>query len=336
MQGILRTNREETDESGDKFSESRNSVKNYTLARKGKFSLKSIRSSSLTSVRSSELSCTDSTHSCALSNAFSSQRSFSIKTLRDGIADEAHSLSKFSDHTISGLIDDNSDFRSAVEIFLCDDVNANFAGQLDAWRSKINHVEQKRFMSKQRKGEYLDMILNHRIRVAHDLASALKCLHDNKIIFRDVRPENIGFDFEGNVKLFNFNNYEKQLSEKDKVGVDQYRNTRLEIPPRYQAPEVYYGKPYGYSADSYSFGLLLWQIISFRVPYSCHDDASPQWSIIYEDQLRPMINNDWPRHMKVLMNGCWDEKPSYRLGFSTICSIFDRYFASQEGILRNG
>lgn len=43
-----------------------------------------------------------------------------------------------------------------------------------------------------------------RIEVAQQLAQAMQYLHQHNIIYRDLKPDNIGFDEENNQKLFDF------------------------------------------------------------------------------------------------------------------------------------
>jgi serine/threonine protein kinase len=52
--------------------------------------------------------------------------------------------------------------------------------------------------------EELNILMRDRLLVAYDLASAFRYLHENKLVYRDIKPENIGFDVRGDVKLFDF------------------------------------------------------------------------------------------------------------------------------------
>lgn len=55
-----------------------------------------------------------------------------------------------------------------------------------------------------RKGKRQTAFWLERITVAHDLSCALKYLHGLKIVYRDLKPDNIGFDVRGDVKIFDF------------------------------------------------------------------------------------------------------------------------------------
>lgn len=46
--------------------------------------------------------------------------------------------------------------------------------------------------------------LAERLLVAHDVGSAVGFLHSNRVIYRDIKPDNIGFDIRGDVKIFDF------------------------------------------------------------------------------------------------------------------------------------
>ncbi len=50
----------------------------------------------------------------------------------------------------------------------------------------------------------LQAIFLQRLQVACNICVAIRHLHQLKIVFRDLKPDNVGFDFEGQVKLFDF------------------------------------------------------------------------------------------------------------------------------------
>jgi serine/threonine protein kinase len=62
-----------------------------------------------------------------------------------------------------------------------------------------------------------------RIAAAYDIASGLFYLHSNNIVFRDLKPANIGFDCHDQLKLFDFG-LAKELKDKDLRDDGTYRN----------------------------------------------------------------------------------------------------------------
>ena len=58
----------------------------------------------------------------------------------------------------------------------------------------------------------------------------------DRILFRDLKPDNVGFDIRGDAKIFDFG-LAKELHPQDKVGADQFRLSGVTGSRRYMAPE---------------------------------------------------------------------------------------------------
>lgn len=114
----------------------------------------------------------------------------------------------------------------------------------------------------------------------------------NSIIYRDVKPDNIGFDVRGEIKVFDFDMglaKELQDSERNKDGT--YNLTGFTGSIRYMAPEVAKSQPYNLSADVYSYGMLLWHVFaneprSSRIPARCTTSLS-----FTRATVRPLIRS---------------------------------------------
>ena len=71
-----------------------------------------------------------------------------------------------------------------------------------------------------------------RISVAYNLACALSYLHERDIIFRDLKPDNCGFDLQDQLKLFDFG-LAKELKESDRIEGGLYKLTGMTGAMRY-------------------------------------------------------------------------------------------------------
>lgn len=54
------------------------------------------------------------------------------------------------------------------------------------------------------KGKKKKKVWCDRLVVVYDLSTALEYLHNKKVMYRDLKPDNIGFDVRGDVKIFDF------------------------------------------------------------------------------------------------------------------------------------
>ena len=105
-------------------------------------------------------------------------------------------------------------------------------------------------------------------KLAHGLAEALNYLHNDwssavHIIHRDLKPDNIGFSADGVLKLFDFGLSVSVRAQRERT--EQYRLTGNTGTLRYMAPEVVLGRSYHQTVDTYSFGILIWQVAAGQV-----------------------------------------------------------------------
>ena len=92
------------------------------------------------------------------------------------------------------------------------------------------------------------------IRLGIDICKALELCQWYNIIHRDIKPENIFISDNGDYKLGDFGiarTIERTSSGLSKKGTYSY-----------MAPEVYAGKEYGFSVDTYSLGLVLYRMLN--------------------------------------------------------------------------
>ena len=85
-------------------------------------------------------------------------------------------------------------------------------------------------------------------------------LHNQKIIYRDLKPENIVLDMHGNIVLTDFG-LAKIFSENDEL------NYSFCGSPQYMAPEIILQEGYNCSADFYSLGALLHELVTGLPPF---------------------------------------------------------------------
>lgn len=136
---------------------------------------------------------------------------------------------------------------------------------------------------------------------------ALSHLHALGIVYRDLKLENILIDDEGNVRLADFG-LTKVLRQHDGslARTNTFCGTR-----EYVAPEMLRGESYDTSLDFWTFGILLYEMVSGRTPFYTSDHAE----IYRRIEKSPVF---YPRHLSSDIRGLLSKllvrDPAKRLG----------------------
>ena len=111
--------------------------------------------------------------------------------------------------------------------------------------------------------------------ITAEILVALEFLHENNIIYRDIKPQNVLVDKEGHVKLCDFG-----LA---KARFDSSQENTLWGTVKYMAPEILMYQKYGFTADFWSLGILLYRVSTGELPYNDSDVSKIKNKIKFED-----------------------------------------------------
>jgi serine/threonine protein kinase len=137
----------------------------------------------------------------------------------------------------------------------------------------------------------------------------LNPINHYSIVYRDLKPDNIGFDVRGDVKIFDFGLSRQLPSEKLEGGT--YKMTGDTGSPRYMAPEIALEQPYNETVDAYSFGILLYQMCALETPFEGYTMKMFEKKVV-SGGSRPKVDPKWPARIQTLLHKCWNVQISQR------------------------
>lgn len=167
-----------------------------------------------------------------------------------------------------------------------------------------------------------------KLKAACSIADALSYLHSKNVVFRDLKPANIGFNSSGVLKLFDFGFAVGVKSEFELL----YDGCGT---PRYMAPEIGFGRGYSFPADVHSFGILLWEILSLKKPFGKIESQDEFHRMVLVKGVRPKLARSWPRCLKDVMSGCWCVESRERPVMEVVARILGAYAREFSSKLQN-
>ncbi|XP_072264750.1 mitogen-activated protein kinase kinase kinase 7 isoform X2 [Pyxicephalus adspersus] len=172
---------------------------------------------------------------------------------------------------------------------------------------------------------------------AHAMSWCLQCaqgvayLHSMKpkaLIHRDLKPPNLLLVAGGTVlKICDFG-----------TACDiQTHMTNNKGSAAWMAPEVFEGSNYSEKCDVFSWGIILWEVITRRKPFD--EIGGPAFRIMWavHNGTRPPLIKNLPKPIESLMTRCWSKDPSQRPSMEEIVKIMThlmQYFPGADEALQ--
>uniref|UniRef100_A0A8C5B8R2 Mitogen-activated protein kinase kinase kinase n=1 Tax=Gadus morhua TaxID=8049 RepID=A0A8C5B8R2_GADMO len=149
---------------------------------------------------------------------------------------------------------------------------------------------------------------------AMGIAGGMNYLHLHKIIHRDLKSPNMLITHDDLVKISDFGT-SRELSEK---------STKMSFAGTvaWMAPEVIRNEPVSEKVDIWSFGVVLWEMLTGEIPYKDVDSSAIIWGI-GNNSLQLPIPDSCPDGFKILLRQCWNIKPRNRPSFRQILLHLD-------------
>ncbi|XP_007545714.1 receptor-interacting serine/threonine-protein kinase 3-like isoform X1 [Poecilia formosa] len=158
------------------------------------------------------------------------------------------------------------------------------------------------------------------LRLAFQVAKGMRFIHSKNFVHHDLKPSNILLDNNFNAKLADFGLSRETMSVLSSSGQSE----------GYPPGTIQYMPPEGFalnskivrSFDVYSYGILLWSILSGHVPYEGKPDSLVKHRIEAGD--RPDVSlclkeeEEKKKEVIELMESCWKQNPSDRPDFNGI------------------
>lgn len=183
----------------------------------------------------------------------------------------------------------------------------------------------------------VDISFNYIIDMAAQVADGMAYLEAQNYIHRDVRAANILVGDNNIVKVADFGLARVIEASEVTGGDDVYTaNENTKFPIKWTAPEAAYQRRFSTKSDVWSFGILLYEMVTYgRVPYPGMDNATTLERVQSGYRMpRPTALQggiDCPIRMYEMMVKCWDKRPEERPTFSYLREFFDDYATETEG-----
>lgn len=221
-------------------------------------------------------------------------RYVAVKILKDQYSDNVDFVNKFKQEASSAASLSHNNIVSIYDIGSENNINYIVMEYIDG-------KTLKQIINEQKVLKWNDAVI-----LAIQIAKALECAHNNNIVHRDVKPHNIMVTKDGVVKVADFG------IAKATSSVTITNSDRILGSAHYFSPEQAKGNFVDCKTDIYSLGIVLYEMVTGKVPYDGESPVSVALKHIQEQVIPPIeVNPNIPESLnKIILKAI--EKEQFR------------------------
>ena len=155
--------------------------------------------------------------------------------------------------------------------------------------------------------------LEEALSIGQQVAEAISAAHQKGIVHRDLKPGNIKITPEGRVKVLDFGLAKSSSKEAIKSDITATESGRVIGTPAYMSPEQARGKETDHRTDIWSFGCIMYQMLTGRFPFEGETATETLARIIKREPDWDLLPKEIPVSIRTLLSGCLEKDPGQRL-----------------------
>ena len=162
--------------------------------------------------------------------------------------------------------------------------------------------------------------LEEALTIARQIAEALEAAHEKGIIHRDLKPANIKIARDGVVKVLDFGLAkvwdgapQSDVSASPRLTATDFGGRAILGTPAYMSPEQARGQSLDRRTDIWSFGCVLYEMLTGRAPFAGDTISDTLAAILEHEPDRTMLPADTPVPIRRLLRRCLEKDRKRRL-----------------------
>ena len=205
------------------------------------------------------------------------ERTVAVKILRDEFLTNDEFLRRFKNESKAISVLSHQNIVKIHDVSFSDKVHSIVMEYIDGITLK-DYIEQQKVLSWKEAVHFTIQILK-----------ALQHAHDKGIIHRDIKPQNVMLLQDGTIKVTDFGIARFTRSETRTITDKAIGSVH------YISPEQAYGKPVDGRSDIYSVGIVLYEMLTGRLPFEADSPVSVALQQIQVNAVKPReVNRDIP------------------------------------------